>query len=128
MKYYEIDDKCFRDIRNDKIGVTLVKDVGKYRIDPSQNQDVSQIGKNFIKLAKTDFFEFNFENFNSKYMIDIPLIDFKDGFILTGDKAGIALNFNSPETLDEQLANIYELSSAEKSYRRGFLKYLNRNR
>ena len=50
----------------------------------------------------------------------IPLLDFSTGAIL--DRPGTFLDFSKPETLDDQLAEIYELTEEERELMRKNLK------
>lgn len=74
---------------------------------------------NCIRYMKTDFFVFlqtivsvthNAPRRNYKY---IPNVNFATGEIL--DKPGTFLDFSKPETLDDQLAKIYNLTEDERN-------------
>lgn len=74
--------------------------------------------QNCLMYMKTDFATFLFgviavtQDATKKFYKLIPDIDFKTGEIK--DKPGTFLNFDKPETLDEQLAKIYELTEEEQ--------------
>lgn len=72
---------------------------------------------NCLRYIKTDFALFcfavlvNTQNTTSASYKLVPNVNFKSGEIL--DKPGKFLDFNKPETLDEQLVKIYDLTKGE---------------
>lgn len=74
---------------------------------------------NAIKFYKTTFTSFLIgiripAHIMSRHTYSaVPLVDFSTGEIL--DKPGVFIDFSKPETLDDQLAEIYNLSEAERT-------------
>jgi len=93
------------------------------RIDFLKSKEAAE---NCILYMKTDFVNFLFAiNTASHYVTSknyklVPLIDFCTGEII--DKPGVFLDFSRPETLDEQLSIIYELTEEEQELMRKDLK------
>ena len=82
--------------------------------------------ENALRYIKTDFASFLLaiitptqNTTRANYRL-VPLVDFSTGEIL--DKPGTFLDFNKPETLDDQLAEIYGLTEEERELMRKDLK------
>lgn len=81
---------------------------------------------NAIRYLKTDFCNFLMgiitptQNTTWRNYILIPRINFSTGEIL--DRPGSLLDFSQPDTLDDQLAKIYELTEEEQELMRKDLK------
>lgn len=76
-----------------------------------------QEANNCLLYTKTDFVTFLFgaiaitQDATKKFYVLIPDIDFKTGEVK--DRQSIFLDFNKPETLDEQLVEFYGLTVDE---------------
>lgn len=87
--------------------------------------ETEQEAVNCLRYLKTDFAGFLLgiitptQDATRKNYRLIPLVDFKTGEVLD---TGKFLDFNSPATLDEQLAKMYELSDEDMEVIRRDLK------
>lgn len=85
----------------------------------TKRQNETKSGENFRKFAKTDYFLYKFvqSQQHDKYAFDTlktPLVkDFITGEIV--GKENVFLNFDTPETLDEQLSEIYGLTVGDRN-------------
>lgn len=81
---------------------------------------------NCLLYIKTDFVNYLHslltvsQNTAVKNTLTVPLLDFSTGEIL--DKPGTFLDFSKPETLDDQLAEIYGITEEEREFMRKDLK------
>lgn len=128
---YDIKEECLKGVISNKIKIKIIIIKGgfhnsenrdaileKYSIYQSDNYNYWSVETDRVKkLFNTDFFVYDFlfdlgdfQDYIAK--VDTPLIDFATGEIK--DKPGTFLDFDSPETLDEQLAKIYELTEEEQ--------------
>lgn len=132
MYFYNISDRTLKEIHEDNTLVSIepsytrayfknkpeANELSQYFIY-SRRENETQAGENFRKFAKTDYFLYKFLK-SHKYDYDFvadtiktPLInDFTTGEIK--DKPDVFLNFDEPETLDDQLAKIYGLTTEQK--------------
>lgn len=134
ISYYNMDEKCLKLINEDKIKIfpgSLMGGTGNgvfylqgYFIQEISYGETNE-GRNFRAFTKTNWFIYDFlfeiyvtEDYIEK--VETPLVNFKTGRI--EDKPGVFLNFNSSETLDEQLANIYELTVEEQELMKNSIK------
>lgn len=93
-------------------------DKGKieYCVIKSPRTQSTYTGRNLKRLIQTDFFIYSFlkHDLLDSIDIDVPKIGFETGEILSGKSKGTILDFTKPETLDDQLAKIYNLTDEER--------------
>jgi len=138
MYFYNINEDVLKDIYENRTLVLLypvyTRTYAKNGIDRTElsqymiygkNHSETQEASNFRKLAKTDCFlyeflksrKYDFENYKSK----TPLInDFLTGEVK--DRPGVFLNFDNPDTLNDQIAEICHLTMEEQEIMREVVK------
>lgn len=136
IKKVEVDYDSGYDLNDWKVGVTRLCGAGVYEkrrlnrimvAEPNTmlsgslikvgSFQTEQEAVNLLRYLKTDFVSFLLSlalisnDVSRKSFYLIPTVDFKTGEILS--KPGCFLNFNEPETLDEQLFKFYDLTENE---------------
>jgi len=134
VKKYEIEDQCLSDVIQDKTGVYLNeihsgRELNGYCVRPTPTTETIR-DKNFIKLAKTDFFIFSNMSPAHRHWKEVPFIyldnetswvhkkTFPKGMI---KESSVILDLSSSEIIDEQLIEIYKISNKELAYRKDFV-------